>query len=286
MFIELTMIETDNDYVDREIRQLFKKNTIKNILPIDDKTKRDHPLFGCFLYRGKESDHCYVKESYEEVRDMLVHKKHAVDADDSIERNKMQLKFMSREYSFNFCKILFYDQISKEFSREKINSVLINRCNSFTRIFGNNPNPITIKDYYSERLGSDGCCDAIIKYGMGSAVFEPIDVSYNFEAIFKTTLFGRDIDYGFHRAIRIELRPIIGDDYPSVLRKIRKFKNKRGVEYCNCLIYRDYNGSKKIETIIDFFKSQNVAMIKEADLQVFSTKEFPRKIALIEDLLS
>lgn len=52
-----------------------------------------------------------------------------------------------------------------------------------------------------------------------------------------------------------ELKPSLGDDYPSVVRKMRKqLKNSSGLsEPALVLVYKQYNGSVPIETVSNMF---------------------------------
>lgn len=61
------------------------------------------------------------------------------------------------------------------------------------------------------------------------------------------------------RGYRIEIKPTVADDFPAVLRQIRRNK-------ANCLLIREYNGSVEKNQFADFFRSQGVIVVYESDV--------------------
>lgn len=62
--------------------------------------------------------------------------------------------------------------------------------------------------------------------------------------------------------LRIELKPLIGDDFPSVLRQMKKLK-------ANILIIGSYQGKgASFEELKLFFKNENIQVVLESDIEI------------------
>jgi len=101
------------------------------------------------------------------------------------------------------------------------------------------------------------------KFNIRASVnFEPIDVSFDCVGM----------------SFFIELKPLVGDDYPEILRKmkiihhdslIKGARDRNGNTYGDfvILVIRDYNGiSISLGQLIAFFKSQGIRVVMECDV--------------------
>ncbi len=109
------------------------------------------------------------------------------------------------------------------------------------------------------------------KFTYTKLVFEPTfnHVSFDLAICFNIhseTIFSDGTAYknSHNAAIFMELKPVIGDDYPKILRKASLARKNNLDLVC---VYTDfYNGSVNIETVRKMFLSNNIVFLIGADL--------------------
>jgi hypothetical protein len=80
------------------------------------------------------------------------------------------------------------------------------------------------------------------------------------------------ISFHLDSKLRAELKPLLGDDYPAILRKMSAKKR-------NCLIYDKYDGCISLKDLNAFFATENIVVIQKADIENVSLPMQRRQIA-------
>lgn len=91
----------------------------------------------------------------------------------------------------------------------------------------------------------------------GVDVFLPVEIFLRKE--------NGDHDNGHGISLAIEIKPSVGDDFPSVMRQMKKTESRY-------LFIRNYSGSGVSEEIfVQIFKSQEIDVIFEREVKIFPT---------------
>jgi hypothetical protein len=204
----------------------------------------------------------WVKDRYPQIVNIIINK--FGENEETPDHNAMQAKFMDRRYCALMAELLgvFRPKTAAEADRQVLNY---------------------LRSEYREMLSQGhfgkvgGECkvelhcliDKSLSEAIRNQAFEKnaIDVSFDCEE----TEWSFSVSGHWKRpssyvqitksySIHAELKPVVGDDYPAVLRQMR---NNRS----NVLVYGSYTGRGVDEaTFRQFFKMQKIAVIKESEI--------------------
>ncbi len=74
--------------------------------------------------------------------------------------------------------------------------------------------------------------------------------------------------YGDSRRLTIELKPLMGDDYPAVLRQIKKYIRDNGYGGGGVLLVGEYTGSgASLEEVRQFFELSNIVVVLASEVE-------------------
>lgn len=93
-----------------------------------------------------------------------------------------------------------------------------------------------------------------------------IDIINNDSELSKIRKNGSLKYYGCFREYLIEIKPVVSDDFPAVLRQMKLSK-------ANILFLSKYTGiGAKVEDFVKYFKTQNITVIFESDIDNFASE--------------
>lgn len=184
------------------------------------------------------------------------------------DHNAMQIKFLNKNYVYGLINIFKKNRLEYLFNNfEKCYFVRDNSCYDYIQVFDYN-------DWFYKIKGLDNK-NYWLNYDWSTSIKNSIQESYcqNFNT--NSILYETDgWDVIIKNTYYIELKPIIGDDYPSILRKLKTatFKrNERQSHLYIIVIVRDFNATNiTYEQCQNFFKSQNVYLINENLIKEFN----------------
>jgi hypothetical protein len=195
---------------------------------------------------------------------------------DTPEHNEMQVRFLRQEYALRLAYLLYPALFF--WNSERINTELSKALNGLS-----NPHRETIKN----RLG-EFCGKQLLQIST-PALEEGYDVSY----WVRYGLFVRlEYDdprsgekYAFERngshslRIVVEIKPTVGDDFPSVLRQMKASMPVSDMDHIRkvhrCLLLQDYMGEgANREQFVQFFRSQGYGVIFTDDIDAVQLPSF------------
>lgn len=198
------------------------------------------------------------------------------------EHNAIQVKFISKKFRENFA--LYVDKITNE----KINNVYL-AIENIVEKYSESKTPSVYCSNENEKISKEKdrqykileIKNEIINQLNGVAFstsdveFESDGTDVSFHSYIET---GNKLDYdekhneimeGLYNefkyfSYRIEIKPIVSDDFPAVLRQMK-------ISNSNILFINSYTGiGATIEEFIDYFKSQKIRVVFEAELESFN----------------
>lgn len=205
--------------------------------------------------------------------------------DDTPEHNAMQIKFLDQSYALKFAYYLepnLFNMTQKDLNnaiRQTLNSktmyleVIKDKLPSFNKTkLLNVSNPTFEHGYdvaYSVKYGLNFFIDHRTTYGDYYEIFKIHKMNY-------VQLF-------------IEIKPTIGDDYPSILRQI---KASMPVQYehpqtKHCLLVGTYTGvGATKEQFVQFFQSQKYKVIFESDINNVQLPPYEEEFQFDSDVIA
>lgn len=221
----------------------------------------------------------WFREKFQNMYALIVHNYHS-DPVDTPEHNKMQIRFMNVEHAiklaflvsnstlFNFDNShfkVFFPSFAGELNRHNAMTdglpVPLQEIEErFRKIDGKDL--LEISEIEFEQKGLDVSYD--ISYGYGSVSIS--EGTYHraprlFDSIWKNSV---------QLKMRVELKPTVGDDFPSVLRQMRASGAKT-------LVLREYTGAGvPYDDVKSFFLSQGIGCFTEQEIDRVSIPDYDR----------
>lgn len=201
----------------------------------------------------------WFKEKFGNVYNIVIN--NGQEPGETPEHNAMQIRFLEEEYRLKFAAAAHGSKIFRftrsDVAKEKLEEI---EKEERWRDYGLKPahnKLITAPAPVFERDGIDVAFR--VRTGIGlTCTYRPTawpDVEFNCE-------------------FAIEIKPTVGDDYPVVLRQIQRNKSRY-------LLIRSYSGvGATREQFVQFFDSQYIKVIFEADVDAVILPTFDRKLAL------
>lgn len=206
----------------------------------------------------------WFREKYVNVYNVVIN--NFKEPTNTPEHNRLQVKFLSLEYR----KKLVYLIDPKLFERDsnwintRVQTELGNLSNEQrTQLLEGLLENRT--DHYNKRKSWD-------LIGSEDPVFEPVDVCFDlsYGIAFSSKISGY-VDWNRYGKYKVEIKPTIGDDFPSVLRQLKasmpveKYPSQR---IFNVLLVGEYSGTgASREEFIRFFESQGYRVVFENELE-------------------
>jgi len=178
---------------------------------------------------------------------------------DSKEHNKMQIKFLDESYALKFVYFLYPEIFN--WSSQQINKQI---SEVLTRAHENDAKANTRSREESVQSHIAEIDNRKLLYISNRDIESGHDVSYF-------------VTYGVPKMlravkIRAEIKPIIGDDYPAVLRQMKRqppaqFHGWDFNESFRCLLIREYDGEGATQDqFVNLFATQGFKVVFESDL--------------------
>lgn len=223
-----------------------------------------------------------VKQKYKDIYAVIINNFNTQTLD-TPEHNQMQIRFLSEAHSLKLAflvsnKVLFqYDnkhfchhapQFINDLKERNINPAEF--LQQFQKNKGINLLRLTKIDCETKE-GLDVKYD--VSYGYGSILSQP---EYLFHRV--DDLFNKFWDKKTHLSIRVELKPSIGDDFPSVLRQMKASK-------ANILLIREYTGAGvTFDEFVKFFASQGMKVFTEEEVNQVILPKYDECLVFDENL--
>lgn len=205
--------------------------------------------------------------------------------DDTPEHNAMQIKFLDQSYALKLAYYLepkLFNLTSSDFNnaiRQSINSktlyldVIKSKLPSFDKTKLLNISTPTFEQGYDVGYS--------VKYGLNLYIDHKTTYG-DYSEIFKLHIMNCV-------QMLIEIKPTIGDDYPSILRQI---KASMPIQYessqtKHCLLVGSYTGvGATKEQFIQFFQSQKYKVIFETDINNVQLPEYQEELQFDGDVIA
>lgn len=167
------------------------------------------------------------------------------------EHNAMQGDFIDDDFCIRFYYLTFPTLVAKRTQRQKKEKI---DDKTISYIVTSEPNDPYIWEKNFEKGGIDVSYQLAIEYEFIKEAWDD-----------KTKYFIRDtedLDTTYYtRELKIEIKPTVGDDYPTVLRQMQAL----GV---NCLYLNQYTGKGVTEEMFKkIFEQQNIVVIYESQIK-------------------
>lgn len=209
---------------------------------------------------------------------------------DTLEHNKIQIKFLRPEYRIKLGYLANPNLFNT--SSDKINEQMKKILESTERNEGEhflkslqNPNKESEFGLYDTRM---------LKYS--KPIFERVDV--HFSLWYGIRFYYDSMNYNggwseFRHETKttylVEIKPTISDDYPAVLRQMKASMPVRSngwqSEYYFVLLVGEYSGTGATkEEFIDFFETQGYRVIFGKDLEAVNLPDFEREFKLDKEI--
>jgi len=225
-----------------------------------------------------------LKQKYKDIYTVIINNFHPQSID-TPEHNQMQIRFMSEAHSlklaflasnkklFQYDNKHFIDHAPKFINDLKAKNIA---ASEFLQQFKMNNGikllSLTNIDCESKE-GLDVKYD--VSYGYGGILIQP-------EYLFRRAddLFNKFWDNKMYLSIRVELKPSIGDDFPSVLRQMKASK-------ANILLIREYTGAGvTFEEFVKFFASQGKKVFTEPEVNQVTLPEYDDCLVFNENIFN
>ncbi len=221
----------------------------------------------------------WFQDKFQSMYTLIVHNYHN-EPIDTPEHNQMQIKFLDEFYCLKVAYLISKGDLFKfdsanfqknvpSFLRElNINKKHFNRPH-FEKLIErvkakNNKGLLNLSKVLFEKESVDATYDVSYGYSMGASESD--------ERMFGS-FFNQIWDCSYYYELRIELKPSIGDDYPSVLRSMKANRS-------NILIAREYNGTGVTwDQAKEFLNSQGIKVLEEAEIESFELPEFEQTLS-------
>ena len=207
----------------------------------------------------------WFQEKFKNIYTIIVNNYHSAPID-TPEHNQMQVKFLNEEHALKLAFLIsrgklfipgndhFKEKITefiKELKEYKID--LSEIIEDFKRMKGQNL--LKISQIEFEKKGVDVSYDVIYGYGEDFGVSE-----YTFSRA--AQVFNDFWSYSYiHLKLRVELKPSVGDDFPSVLRQMKSNGS-------STLVIRNYTGTgASYEEFKNYFTSQGITVVTENEIE-------------------
>jgi len=218
----------------------------------------------------------WFKEKYSDINTLIINNFN-IKTDDTPEHNMMQVKFLKEGYRLKLAFLILGSQLFKfnnKYFKEYLQKIL-----SSLDLTTDESKKVIIKEIKQ-------CNNRPLLYP-NKPVFEDngLDVSY-------TVTYGYDTSSGIGThapkelrdfvnkiwdanstiSLKIELKPTVSDDFPSILRQLKNSK-------ANVLILKEYMGrGANFEEFKDFFKLENIHVIFEEDIEMVELPEYDKTL--------
>jgi uncharacterized protein (DUF3820 family) len=200
---------------------------------------------------------------------------------DTPEHNEMQIRFLNEQYRLKLAYLLFPDLIFKynqsyfDLYVQKFICQVKEKCRNFEEVKEsllkiNNASLVKISDVEFEEKGADVFYE--VKYGY-THHFGIEESNYRsakecFDEFWKC---------GGTLKLKIELKPSVGDDFPSILRQMKADKS-------NILVFRSYSASGATQNdCTKFFNSQGIKTVLENDIEFVELPAFDEYLRVSVD---
>ncbi len=226
-----------------------------------------------------------LKQKYKDIYTVIINNFHP-QAIDTPEHNQMQIRFMSEAHSLKLAflasnkKLFQYD--NKHFcihAPKFIDDLKAKKIETseFLQQFKSNKGikllHLTKIDFETIEEGLDVKYD--VSYGYGNILSQPGYLSYR-----AGDLFDKFWDNKMYLSIRVELKPSIGDDFPSVLRQMKASK-------ANILLIREYTGAGvTFDDFVKFFASQGMKVFTEQEINQVTLPEYDECLIFDENIFN
>ena len=207
---------------------------------------------------------------------------------DTPEHNKIQIKFLKAEYRVKLA-FLVNPQLFKNNSayiNREMNKILERKEDRVSEYFLDslkNPNENEKFGLYTTRL---------LKYS--NPVFEKVDVFYNLWyglEFYYDSRFNNYHSFSHEKlsSYWLEIKPTIGDDFPSVLRQMKASMPYQHSDYNRdkffILLIGEYTGTSVSKSeFIEYFKTQGYIVIFENQIDEIELPKFDKELILDEKI--
>ena len=235
----------------------------------------------------------WFREQYQNVYTLIIN--NFTEPNETPEHNQMQVRFLDEDWQKNVAFLVCPDRPS---TVEWILSLVEKPdAERYCLVPCENGSYRVWSRYYdgSWRPHQDGCHHSYVHatyagfFEVSSATFEVEGTDVVFEmwdGSHLTDIIARR-DGSFSQILNIEIKPQLGDDFPAVLRQIKRQRTKEvsrsvhnpsGNGYHTervvetrpgkwVLLIRDYRGSVPYEKVCDFMASEHIHLVRESDVQ-------------------
>lgn len=203
----------------------------------------------------------WFKEKFGNVYNIVINA--GQEPSETPEHNAMQIRFLEGEYRLKFAYLFYGDKLFEYCDLGKLKADL-SRWAPSKNTPGSKFPLLHFHDLDFEKNGIDVHFDLSVGYDFNKdkEYYHPYADDYC------------NINRTRYCEFNIEIKPSIGDDYPAVLRQIQRNKSKY-------LLVRAYNGAGATkEQFVQFFASQGIKVVFEADVDAVVFPLFDRELAL------
>ena len=213
------------------------------------------------------------------------------EPDETPEHNKLQIKFQDPEYRLKFAyacvgEKLFYGKCSdveKQLQSERrtyVKNALVNFFHTKTSLEQKAYLEKRVQELWNKHIYPGTY--PLISLPMPDFEVDAIDVKFSIG-------YGANMwknpdtsdPHNFYGEFVIEIKPVVSDDYPAVLRQLRSLMAKRSIsrKTFKVLFLSAYTGEgASREQFIDFFRSQGYEVIFESDVDNIIPPQFDREL--------
>jgi len=225
-----------------------------------------------------------LKQKYKDIYTVIINN-FQPQAIDTPEHNQMQIRFMTEAHSL---KLAFLVSDKKLFQYN--NKHFIEHAPKFINdLKSMGINPSEFIQQFKRKNGMKLLNLTKIDYETKEGLDVKYDVSYGYsdivsqpEYLFRRAdnLFEKFWENKTYSSIKLELKPSVGDDYPTVLRQMKASK-------ANILLIREYTGvGVTFEDFIKFFASQGIKVFTEEEIIQITLPEYDECLEFNENIFS
>jgi len=202
---------------------------------------------------------------------------HGSEPSDTPEHNAMQVKFLENDYCFRFASVAGFDWETK-FEERRLKAIddqgreaikLRKEAESY-RPTGHSTDG-WVKKMFDENTGKAVAAEQSIpllkeakpEFGVVNRVFEHQGIDVRFGTVVSAV---KSLIY-FDRFFNVEIKPVVGDDYPAVLRQIRRLQPRYGNLEFHLLVGRYTGTGATREQFVATMKTADVTVVFAEDVQ-------------------